>query len=203
VRTSNRSLFKRILGDKAGATILEFALILPVFSVGLIGTFDLGYSAYLRAMTNGVLQKAARRAAVGNVSTNDTTAYIRAQLQTILPVSSRNNTAAVTIKTKNYYNFSNIEKPERITGDTAPVGTYNSTDCYEDRNGNGSYDLTNDGEDGVGSAEDVVYYEVKVSVPRLFPMDKVLNWDANQQAVASTIIRNQPFAAQEVIVRCT
>jgi hypothetical protein len=101
----------------------------------------------------------------------------------------------ISIVKKSYYNFSRIGKPEKILTDTAPLGTYNSGDCFEDANGNGTYD-TNGGASGLGGADDVVYYEVTVSMPRLFPMAKLLGWPANQTATSSVIIRNQPWANQ-------
>jgi len=88
-----------------------------------------------------------------------------------------------------------VGKPEKITTDTAPLGSYNSGDCYEDANGNGSYDMAL-GSDGLGGADDIVYYEVTVSMPRIFPMAKMLGWSATQSTKATTIVRNQPWANQ-------
>lgn len=194
---------RRLLRHERGAAVTEFALILPVFAVLLLGTFDLGYQVYLRSLVNGTVQKAARQAAVGSVSTANIDTYIKNQLKGILPASQRNSTTVVTITKKSYANFSNVNKAEKITSDTAPLGTYNSTDCYADANSNGVYDASG-GKSGLGGADDIVYYEVVVSMPRLFPLHKFINVTATQTTTAIAMIRNQPYAAQAtVLTRCS
>lgn len=176
--------------DQRGATIMEFGLVAGPLCLFLMGVGDLGYQSYLRAVTQGVLDRAARAASVGTLNTTQIDAYIDAQMQTI---NSKNGTTSVT--KKSYYNFSRIGKPEKITSDTPPLGVYNSGDCFEDANGNGSYD-TATGNTGLGGADDIVFYQVTVSMPRLFPMAKMLGWSATQSATANATIRNQPWSNQ-------
>ena len=106
-----------------------------------------------------------------------------AQMQAI---NSKNGSTSVT--KKSYYNFSRVGKPEKITTDTAPLGSFNTGDCFEDSNGNGSYD-SSAGSTGLGGADDIVFYQVTVSMPRLFPMAKLLGWSATQTATANATIR--------------
>jgi Flp pilus assembly protein TadG len=173
-----------------GATLLEFGLVAGPLILTIMAIGDLGYQSYLRAVTRGALEKAARAASVGTLNNSQIDAYIEAQMATI---NTKNGTTSTT--KKSYYNFSRVGKPEKITTDTVPLGSYNVGDCYEDANGNGSYD-TNSGASGLGGADDIVYYEVTVSLPRLFPMAKLLGWSATQTATASTMVRNQPWANQ-------
>ncbi|BBC99333.1 MULTISPECIES: TadE/TadG family type IV pilus assembly protein [Sphingobium] len=182
--------FTRLRDHARGATLLEFGLVAGPLILTIMAIGDLGYQSYLRAVTRGVLEKAARAASVGTLNNSQIDAYIEAQMAAI---NSKNGTASTT--KKSYYNFSRVGKPEKITTDTVPLGTYNVGDCYEDANGNGSYD-TNSGATGLGGADDIVYYEVTVSMPRLFPLAKMLGWSATQSATASTMVRNQPWANQ-------
>jgi Flp pilus assembly pilin Flp len=100
-------------------------------------------------------------------------------------------------------NFSAVGNPEKITSDTAPVGSYNVGDCYEDANRNNVYDASG-GSTGIGGAEDVIYYQVDVTFPRLFPMAGLLGWSTNQSSTVKTIVRNQPYGAQATPpVRCS
>ncbi len=203
---------ERLTNDKRGATILEFAFVAPVLLLFLVGGTELGYKAYIRSVTNGVLERAARLATAGNLNDTQIDAFIRDQLSVI---ASGNDTAtAVKITKLNYFNFSNVGAGEKITGDTAPVGTYNSTDCYEDRNNNGVFDATSGGAAGVGGADDIVFYEVEVTVPRILPFEGIVsminpntdfkNNTANTEIVyARTILRNQPFATQVRVTRCS
>lgn len=180
----------RLRDHARGATLLEFGLVAGPLILIIMAIGDLGYQSYLRAVTRGVLEKAARAASVGTLNNTQIDAYIEAQMAAI---NSKNGTTSTT--KKSYYNFSRVGKPEKITSDTAPLGTYNVGDCYEDANGNGTYD-SNSGATGLGGADDIVYYEVTVSMPRLFPMAKMLGWSATQSATASTMVRNQPWANQ-------
>lgn len=192
------SRLRRLRDDRRGATLLEFGLVSPALILTIMGIGDLAYQSYLRSVTRGVLEKAARSASVGTLNSADLDTYIAAQMSAI---NAKNGTTSVT--KKSYYNFSRVGKPEKITTDTAPLGSYNTGDCYEDANGNGSYDAAG-GSTGLGGADDIVYYEVTVSMPRMFPMAKLLGWSATQSATATTMVRNQPWANQGTpTIRCT
>ncbi|MEQ6333093.1 TadE/TadG family type IV pilus assembly protein [Sphingobium sp. MK2] len=184
------SRFRRLCRDARGATLVEFGLIAAPLCLTIMAIADLGYQSYLRSVTRGVLEQASRSASVGTLNSAQIDAYIAAQMATI---NTKNGTTSVV--KKSYYNFSRVGKPEKITTDTAPLGSYNVGDCYEDANGNGTYD-TALGSNGLGGADDIVYYEVTVSMPRVFPMAKMLGWSATQSAKATTIVRNQPWANQ-------
>ncbi|OAN57496.1 TadE/TadG family type IV pilus assembly protein [Sphingobium sp. TCM1] len=187
----------RLRDERRGVTLLEFGLIAPALILTIMGIGDLAYQSYLRAVARGVLEGAARSASVGTLNATEIDAYIANQMSAI---NSKNGTTSVV--KKSYYNFSRVGKPEKITTDIAPLGSYNSGDCYEDANGNGSYD-TSSGSTGLGSADDIVYYEVTVSMPRMFPMAKLLGWSATQSTTATTMVRNQPWANQsKPTIRC-
>lgn len=184
------ALSRRLRADRRGATLMEFAIVAPPLCLILMGIGDLGYQSYLRAVAKGVLDKAARSASVGTLDAAQIDDFVEEQMAAI---NAKNGTTSVT--KKSYYNFSRIGKPEKITTDTPPLGTYNAGDCFEDANNNGTYD-TNTGNAGLGGADDIVFYEVEVSMPRLFPMASLLGWSPTQTATASAIIRNQPWANQ-------
>jgi Flp pilus assembly protein TadG len=187
-------LFRR---DKKGATLVEFGFVVGPLCVMLMGISDLGYQSYLDSVARGVLQKAARKAAVGSMNSAQIDAYLNAQLKTI---KSKQGTA--TVSKKSYYNFSNVGKPEKITNDKAPTGSYNVGDCYEDANSNNVYDV-NTGAAGLGGADDIVYYEVTITMPRLFPMAKMLGWNETMTSKATTLLRNQPWTDQNrPSIRC-
>jgi TadE-like protein len=193
---SNGTILQRLRADKRGTTVMEFALIAPVFLSMICGTMEMSYDLYQRSVIQGVVQRAARKASVGGLSSGQVDAYIRSKIKPVLPDSVRESSAAISIIKKSYYNYSNVGKPEKITKDTIPIGTYNSTDCYEDLNANHSYDLST-GINGVGGADDIVYYEVTTTTPRLFPVVELIGASANISIKTETVIRNQPFSAQD------
>lgn len=188
---------QRLGRDARGVTIVEFAAVLPVLCLLLMGLFDLGYRSYAQSVVQGALHEAARMATIGGFTNEQIDARVRERLSAFM------STAELETRTQSYFDFTGVRLPERIVQDTPPLGQYNPGDCYEDANGNGQYDLDR-GRAGTGNAEDVVRYEVTLSYPRMFPVGKLLGWTEDVRIVSNTMLRNQPFAARPtgVIVRC-
>jgi Flp pilus assembly protein TadG len=184
--------------DEKAATIVEFALILPVLCMLLLGTLDLGYRSYVNSVVQGTLHDAARMATVGGV----TTAQIQTFVQNRLQAFSRN--ATITTTTRSYSDYSGVKVAETITNDTAPFGVYNPGDCFQDANGNGVYD-TDRGRGGTGNSEDVVYFEVSMTYPQIVPVGRLFGWGSTVTTTQNTVLRNQPYAARQnsVTTICT
>lgn len=172
-----------------GATLVEFGFVGPILCLTIMGLFDLGYQMYVSSVVEGAVHQAARTATVGGVTGDRIEREVRDQLF----VFSKD--ARIDVTQKSYQEFTDVRKPEKIVTDTVPLGQYNQGDCFEDANGNGSYDLDR-GRDGFGNAEDIVDYEVSINYPRLFPMAGLLGWSQNAEVRRSTVLRNQPFAAR-------
>ena len=188
-----RHRLRALAPNERGATIVEFALILPVLCMLILGTLDLGYRSYVGSVVQGALHDAARMATVGNI----TTAQIQAAVQSRLQAFSRN--ATITTNVRSYSDYSGVKVPERITSDTAPIGVYNQGDCFEDANGNGVYD-TDRGRGGTGGSEDVVYFEVVMTYPHIVPVGRLFGWSDNVTITQSTVLRNQPYAGRNTSV---
>jgi Flp pilus assembly pilin Flp len=192
------SALNRLRRDARGATIIEFAMILPALCIMLLAIFELGYRSYATSVLQGALHEAARMATVGGVSQATIDARVRSRL------SNFNNHGTVTITTSSYYDFTGVAVPERLTSDTTPIGTYNTGDCYEDANGNSQYDLDR-GRSGMGGAEDIVRYQVSFAFPRIVPIYQFLGWGSTETITANTVLRNQPFAGRTnaAVERCS
>lgn len=185
--------------DERGATIVEFAIVSPVLCLTLLGFVELGYKSYVGSVVQGALHDAARSATVGDKTGAQIDAIVTSRLQAF----SRG--ATITINKSSYTNFSDVKMPEKITSDTVPLGQYNSTDCYEDANGNGVYD-TDRGKGGLGTSDDIVNYEIVMTFPPLVPLWKMIGGPTVETARASTVLRNQPYASRVVVPltpRCT
>jgi Flp pilus assembly protein TadG len=188
---------RRIAADVAGATIVEFALIVPLLIGLLMMILEVGYQNYVEAMVQGALAKASRLTTVGNTTAANVSATIKAEVRAVVPAEY------VTVSTRRYYNFSNVGKPEKITSDTDPRGTFNLGDCFEDANNNGIYDAT-PGDDGVGSADDVIFYTATVRYPNLTPVGPLMGWTRTRTVTETTLVRNQPFTSRAApTVVCT
>lgn len=189
---------RRLAGDCRGVSLVEFGLVAPVLAMTIIGLFDMGYSMYVHSVLQGALHDAARMATVGNITGEQIDAKIKSRLDTV------SNHGTVTLKLESYTNFSDVKMPEKITGDTVPIGQYNVGDCYEDANGNGRYDLDR-GKTGLGRADDIVNYTVTITYDRVLPVAGLFGWSDTNTITGSTPLRNQPYAARALgtPIRCS
>lgn len=193
---------RKVLGslrrNQRGATIVEFAIVSPVLCLTLLGFMELGYKSYVGSVVQGALHDAARSATVGDKTGAQIDAIVTSRLHAF------STGATITINKSSYTNYSDVRMPEKITSDTAPLGQYNSTDCYEDANGNLRYD-TDRGKSGLGTADDIVNYEIVMTFPPIVPLWKMIGGPTTETITASTVLRNQPYAARSttVTVRCS
>jgi hypothetical protein len=185
--------------DRRGTSALEFALIAPVLILFVCGFFDYGYWMYIRAMASGTLESVARSTGVGGASVNPT--VFQNQVETEIKKLSPN--ATFVWNAKSYYDFEGIGKPEKLITDNDGDGHYDPGDCWEDANNNGTYD-SDSGSNGIGGADDIVYYQLTVTFPPLIDIGGFIpGLGGNHSSTLKTIVRRQPFAAQATPpVRC-
>jgi Flp pilus assembly protein TadG len=178
--------------DESAVTVVEFGIVAPVMLLMLMGFFDLAQTEYARSVLQGAMQMAARNSTLESGLTSQTAidAYVENQ---VTPVVSKSPT--YTVSRLSYSDFTNVGKAEPYT-DTNGNGKYDKGECYQDVNGNGQWD-SDMGASGQGGADDAVLYTMTVSYKRLFPMAGMLGWPAKQQITATTVLRNQPYNAQD------
>ena len=185
--------------DQAGATIVEFALVLPATLLIIIGGMNVAHQSYVRTLLQGALNEAARDAAVQNprfATPGDTLEdRIEGRIAEIIGPVFPEGTIEVT--QQSFFDFSNIGNPEPLTRDVNENGQFDRADgdCWQDINDNGDFD-TDAGAAGRGDANDVVFYTATASAPRLFPAHVFLPISARMELEAQTAVRNQPFGTQ-------
>lgn len=185
--------------DAGGATIVEFALIAMPLCVLVMGAFDLGHQSYIRAVMQGALNDAARRAAVEDpafVASGSTTEerVENTILQRLQPITPG---ATITISQSNFYDFSGIGNPEKLMRDENGNGAYDAGDgdCFSDLDEDGRYD-TDTGRSGIGGANDVAFYQADLTMPRLLPVAGLIGFSPNYEMSLATAVRNQPYGEQ-------
>ena len=188
-----RRLFQHLRDDVRGATMVEFAVIATPLCMILLGLTDFGYRSYVDSMVEGTLHRAARMATVGNKTPDQIDDFVRSQLSTF----SSNGT--VTITKKSYYQFSNVDKSEPLCAsagaDLNNNGAVDIGDCYQDINNNGTWDQDSS-KNGIGGSDDIVFYSVSLTSPRVVPLGNLLGWADTQTISANTLMRNQPYGSQ-------
>ncbi len=193
-----RNVLRRLAGSEEGATLVEFAFVVVPFLIILIGGFDLAHQAYARAIAQGALNDAARRATVQDPAFNASGATLEERIANT--IADQLDPVAVggtfNVSQRSFFDFNSMRNPERITRDKNKNGKYDKADdCFEDFNRNGKFDLDG-GLDGVGGANDVVFYTVEVDMPRLFPVHMFTGRSARHEFTVETAVRNQPYADQ-------
>ncbi len=195
---------RRLSANTRGIAAVEFAILaIPMFIL-IFGALDLGYQNYLRSTMQGSLNDIGRIASVEtpNIGNgNDTVEQrIEDELEERIDVIARN--ADITVTQRNYTRFSSVNQAEKLLTDINNNGQYDSGDCWEDANRNRTFDASG-GSDGRGGADDVVFYDVNVVMPRLFPMAGLVGADEDYDITVSAAFRNQPYANQtEPPVEC-
>lgn len=186
-----RRLLHRIGRSERGATITEFAVVLPVMIVLLMGMMEYAYQAYVQSVLTGAVQKAGRDSGledyIGNTSALD--AAVLSAVQGAAPRATIN--AAQSSRTT-YSNFRDVGLEAFI--DTNGNNKCDNGETYEDANNDGSWDV-NQGTSGTGAAGDVVVYKLTITYPRLFPLGW-LGMSTTNDLSSSTTLRNQPYRAQ-------
>ena len=186
---------KRLRRDEEGGTLVEFAIIAPVFLMLLMGLFDFGHITYVRSILNGAMQKAARDSALENAAIAGKTDVIDNQLRaSIRNLSNSIKNDDIKIERVSYFSFDDVNRPEAFT-DSNGDSKCNNNEVFEDENANGVWD-SDIGEDGLGGARDVVVYNVAVTYDRLFPLYRMLGTSQSITLSSSTVLQNQPYAQQ-------
>jgi Flp pilus assembly protein TadG len=183
----------RLRADRRGATIIEFAMVIPVFMFLLMGGFDLLHQVYAQSILDGALQKAARDSAIEGGATN--ASAFDQQVWNMVKIVAPGATYQAT--RKSYSTFQAI-KPEIFT-DKNGDGLCNNGEIFTDINGNGTWDA-DPGLTGQGGAEDVTQYTMTVTYTRLFPVARLMGWPATMSIASTTLLKNQPYDSQRVPV---
>lgn len=174
-----------------GVTVIEFGLLAPVFFLFLIGSFDIGYTMYMKSVLNGAIQKAARDSGLetGPAALDAIDQDVR---EMVLKVAIN---STVETERRSYFEFADVDRGETLVLDDNGDGYCDTGDRFQDENDNGTWDEQL-GADGIGGAKDVVHYTVKVDYRPMFPMWKFLGMSPDRQLKASTVLQNQPYNDQ-------
>ncbi len=185
----------RVRGDEEGGTLVEFAVIAPVFFMLLMGIFDFGHTIYIRSVLNGAVQDAARDSALENAAVAGNTDVIDNKVRTAVQNLSKGiKDNDIKIERVSYFSFDDVNRPEAFT-DSDGDSICNNNEVFEDENANGVWDA-DIGEDGLGGARDVVVYNLEVTYDRVFPLYRMLGRSQSVTLSSSTVLQNQPYAQQ-------
>ena len=180
----------RSLGsDTQGATIVEFAIVAPMFLLLLLGIMDIGQMVYGKSVLSGAVRKAARDSALETRSTVAADAMVLDLIRPVLP--------GVTIQTSrsSYYDFADVGRPEKWN-DANGNGECDNNETYTDENRNGQWDEDVGQKGSEGSASDVVVYTVTASFSPVFKVPFMPSRWSDRTLTATAVTKNEPFGVQ-------
>lgn len=186
-------LISRNLGrDTSGATIVEFAVVAPIFIGIIMFIFDMGFMAYARSVLSGEINAVGRDSTLESASDQSRAAMdarVAARVRLIVP------DGAVTFEREAFNTYGLAQTRAEPFVDANDNDDCDLGESYLDLNGNSRFDL--DGaRAGGGGARDVVIYTATLQYTRFFPVAELFGMDNNVELQARTLLRNQPFDQQ-------
>lgn len=195
-------LASRLRHDRRGVTVVEFALIAPVMCLMMMGLGDLLFNMYAKELLEGSIQKAARDSAIqgGAQQAGEIDADVMEMMGAIMPRPTPNCAptppSGTFCSTRQSYEVFSAAGPEPFNDDNND-GQRNTTECYQDLNRNGSWDVSpGPGSPGQGGANDVTLYTIKITYARIFPVPQLFGWSDNNAVSAQALLKNQPYATR-------
>jgi hypothetical protein len=173
----------------SGVTTLEFAFLVPVFLLLIMGIIEFSMIMFTMSVMESATANTSRLGKTGYVSEGMTRqeqiiANIRDKTAGIL------NPGRIQITTTVYSSMSRVNEPEPFI-DQNGNGAYNSGEPFTDINGNGTWD-EDMGVAGLGGANDVVVYTVSYPWHVTTPIISRITGDPFVITVRS-VVKNEPF----------
>lgn len=190
--------------DQQGATLVEFALLLPVMLLMICGTIELGVLIFTRISLEGALTDAARGAtATMEESEDERDVELRKLVNSRMEAFPKQDGKEVDIRTTVFADFGSSH-PENFTdkngnGKCDPVykdasgkDVVEFDPATDDRNGNGKWDAAIPKEGKLGGPGDVVSYTAVFPARTLFSFLASMIGTDNLMLTATTVVRNEP-----------
>lgn len=194
-----KQLYSGLLCKRDGSTIIEFAIIAPVFFLLMFGVTEFGLFMYHKIIIERIAVEISRVASIGklfdSVCTNppDRVAYIKCVVKD--RSSGLINSDKVEVQIVRLSEGSTTTPDICLDNPDNPSSAPATCSVYEDVNNDGEYKGI--AASNAGNAGDVV--EVRISYPWIvqFPLIKDYFGSAAHKGIvmvtASTVIKNEPF----------
>jgi Flp pilus assembly protein TadG len=184
-----------LLGERAGGSAAEFAVLAPILFLAVIGIIELAVLLTVQILLEGSVREASRFGITGYTPSGVTRdQQIRSVIaQYTVGMVNMNN---LTIDTRYYHNstFAAIVRPEPCFKYIS-VGVCDTSDPHNwvDVNGNGHWDDGN-GTAGSGGSGDIVLYTIYYRHHIMTPlMQRLIGYGGYVSLEASLVVRNEPW----------
>jgi len=181
--------FGGIRRDQRGATIVEFAVIFPVFILAIFGIIETAIVLFVSSSIEAAVLEASRFGVTGGL-----TPGVSREERVLDIVEAKTyglvDMDQVDIQTLVYASFDDIGQPEPFEDENLNT-VYDDPEPFTDVNGNGVWDADM-GAAGLGGPSDVVVYRVSYDWGVMTPLIRDILGDSVRH-VSSVAVRNEPF----------
>ena len=182
------ALLARLRRCRAGSSAVEFAIILPVLLLFVVGSIEMAIVLFIGSSIEAAVMEASRYGVTkpeeGVSRADRVLEIVEARTYGMLDMDR------VDLDTLVYGDFDDIGKPEPFEDDNGNK-SYDAGETYSDINGNGEWDADM-GEAGLGVGGDVVVYRLEYAWGVITPlMQRILGESVTH--VSSVAVRNEPF----------
>lgn len=183
-------LLRRLCRQEGGATVVEFAFVIPLFLLILFGVIELAIVLFISSSIEAAVVEASRFGITGGTSTGGVSREER-----VLDIVEQKTYGFVDMDTVEldtlvYESFADIGQPEPFEDDNLN-GAYDVGEPFTDVNGNGVWD-SDMGLAGLGGPSDVVVYRIRYQWGLITPMMQRAITETVSH-VSSVAVRNEPF----------
>lgn len=175
---------------RGGNAAVEFALVLPLLLLCLLGVFELGISFVINGTLESAVIEASRFGTTGQEDAGG-----KSRVDVIRDIIAERSFGLidmdeVVITTNVYRSFGAMRQPEPYT-DANGNGKWDPGEAFTDINGSGGWD-PDQGRAGAGGAGDIVLYSVEYETTTFSALIKPLVGRILHRA--SVAVRNEPYA---------
>lgn len=179
---------RRLIRSTSGAAVLEFALIMPILLIIVIGAIEIALIIFVSSSIESAVLQASRFGITGSETETP-------RAERVLEIIEDRTFGFVDvedaeIETLVYSDFSSVGKPEPYADENGN-GVYDAGEDYSDVNGNAQWDVDM-GAAGLGEDGDIVLYRVTYEWGILTPLIRSLLGESIRN-VASVAVRNEDF----------
>jgi Flp pilus assembly pilin Flp len=180
--------FSRLLRVQDGATVVEFALVSPLFFAFMIGAMEVAVVMFTNVAIEAAVRDGARYGITGNAPEGTTREERLRQI-----ISERTfglvSPTSEDITMKVYPNFAAAGEDEAFE-DVNGNGMWDAGEPFTDANGNGVWD---GGTPGMGGAGEVVLYTISYQLPMIGPVVNNLFGVTVLKLSTRIVVRNEPW----------
>ncbi|MBW8309137.1 MAG: pilus assembly protein [Candidatus Paracaedibacteraceae bacterium] len=161
-----------IIGHESGASIVEFALVVPFFILALFAAVQVGLIVFVQNALDTAAREASRLGMTGQTTAGLTREqFIQNKVLSVIQIYSGGvmDPHKVKITVKAYPSLAGVNNPEPFT-DTNNNGIYDKGEPFTDVNGNGVWDADQGISGSFGTAGQVVEYDISYGWDTIFPL---------------------------------